>query len=41
MDHAMTIGAEHRKICGAFGSLSPLTLLQLREKDSEPFKFMS
>jgi hypothetical protein len=37
MDHAVTVGAQHRKIYGAFGSLSLLTLLQLREEDSEPF----
>src|ERR1035437_4529526 len=41
MNHAVTVSAQHRKICGAFGSLSLLTLLQLREEDSEPFKCTS
>ena len=41
MDHAMAVGTQHRKICGAFGSPSPFTLLQIREEDSEPFKCAS
>jgi hypothetical protein len=41
MTHAMITGAGHREVCVAFGSLSLLTLLQLREEDSEPFKCAS